>query len=207
MTSAALIQLVVCGRSSGPHECGSGGVVAPPRPLAGAGMPQVLRASMNPGYTVRPSPSIARASGGGVIFSPTDSISPARITTVPLLIAAPLTVTIFALRITTAVGSGCAAAKAPARISATSKFLIIKNAYLVIQKTAGHAAYAAGARRRGECSRGDSVVCPSTILNCECWTPAYICRTTRRYAAAARRDAPACRALVRILQGAHGRSG
>src|SRR5205823_9673567 len=44
--------------------------------------PQLLIASMKPGYTVNPLPSMSKASAGGLTSAPTASIKPSRITTV-----------------------------------------------------------------------------------------------------------------------------
>ena len=52
--------------------------------------------SMSPGYTVRPAPSVTMASAGIVTDAPTAWITPSRMTTEPLSMTAPETVTIFA---------------------------------------------------------------------------------------------------------------
>src|SRR6266849_683527 len=98
-TSAARSQLVVDGRSSGPRAGGAAGVaagadvgvVAAPVGRAGgaSARPTVLSASIRPGYTVRPSPSMIQASAGAVTLAPTASMRPLRTTTVACSSAGP----------------------------------------------------------------------------------------------------------------------
>lgn len=58
-----------------------------------SGIPQLLRASTRPGYTVSPRPSMTHASLGSARSPETAWINPSRISTVPLSMMAPLTVT------------------------------------------------------------------------------------------------------------------
>jgi hypothetical protein len=60
------------------------------------GIPTVVSASINPGYTVSPVPSMTHAPGGTSTSVPTSLINPFRTTRVPLSRVAPETVTIFA---------------------------------------------------------------------------------------------------------------
>jgi hypothetical protein len=56
-----------------------------------------------------------------------------RITTVPLAMAAPLTVTIFALRIAMEVGSGCANAGAPHSASVAIEIVVNLARFFIMQ--------------------------------------------------------------------------
>src|SRR5579883_3221401 len=86
-SSAPLRQGVDCGRSSGPRAGGSAGLAPPPPPRrppppsaaggAGAeGMPISVYASIKPGYTVSPLPSMTHASSGIFTSLPTAVITP-----------------------------------------------------------------------------------------------------------------------------------
>src|SRR5579871_1451782 len=131
--SAALTQLVVNGRSSGPLAGGGAGVAgcagcgaaprAPPVVGAASGIPNVLSASIRPGYTVNPSPSMIQASAGAVTSAPTASINPSRNTTVPLGITGPFTGTTRALRIAMAPGGAANIAPAITESKNTSRFI------------------------------------------------------------------------------------
>ncbi len=115
-SSAACTQGVEPGRSSGPRTLRAAGRAAPGGPpgacgpeadgVAGA-MPTSLRASMRPGYTVRPAPSSTMASAGTSTRVPTALIRPLTMTMAPFSIGAPDTVTMRALRMTTG-ATGCA---------------------------------------------------------------------------------------------------
>ena len=134
--SAARSQLVFEGRSSGPRAGAAEGVVAgagvagalrrePPAGASGgaaSGIPSVPSASISPGYTVKPSPSITQASAGTSTFAPTSWISPSRIKTVPRSSTAPLTVTTRAPRMANAEGGF---ARTPAAPIASSNSRIV----------------------------------------------------------------------------------
>src|SRR5207249_4614861 len=79
-------------RSAGPREtpCGARGP-SPPGAAGAAGRPTSVKESINPGYTIRPLPSITQASGGIVAFVPTAVISPRVITIVPFSSGGPET--------------------------------------------------------------------------------------------------------------------
>src|SRR2546425_12747464 len=91
-SSAALLHGVVAGRSSGPPgtPCRARGP-SPPAEAGAAGRPTSVKESINPGYTIKPLPSITQASGGIVAFVPTAVISPRVITIVPFSSAGPET--------------------------------------------------------------------------------------------------------------------
>ena len=77
-------------------------------------MPRSVKASIRPGYTVSPVPSITTASGGTSTFDPTDLMSPLTRTMVPPSIGAPETGTIRALRMAMgATGWACPMAPIP----------------------------------------------------------------------------------------------
>ena len=63
------------------------------------GSPRVDNASMRPGYTVNPEPSITHASAGIVTFLPTAVMRPSSITIVPPEIVSPVPVMMRTLRI------------------------------------------------------------------------------------------------------------
>ena len=72
---------------------------------AAPSIPQVLNASISPGYTVKPFPSTTQAPFGTLALAPTSVMMPLLSTTVPFSITAPLTVTIRASWIATNEGT------------------------------------------------------------------------------------------------------
>jgi hypothetical protein len=101
--SAARFQGVVAGRSSGPRTTCLGALRAagslPPCFFSSSCSPRVVRESIRPGYTVKPTPSITQASAGIATSGPTAAISPFSSTMVARLSAGPDTGTIRASRI------------------------------------------------------------------------------------------------------------
>src|SRR6186713_727548 len=86
------------GLAAGAAGAAAAAAPAPPPPAGrAAGMPVPDQASIRPGVTVRPLPSITRASFGITAAEPTSITSPSRRTRVAFSATAPETVTTFTL--------------------------------------------------------------------------------------------------------------
>src|SRR5579864_1931558 len=122
-SSAALRQGVVPGRASGPREVGGCGR-EPPSPPDGAGagtMPTSVKASIKPGYTVRPLPSTTQASSGTGASLAMVLMTPRAMMTVAFSTRGPETGTTVTPRMATYCGSPPCAASRGARASAKAR--------------------------------------------------------------------------------------
>src|SRR5262249_19669118 len=115
-SSAPLFHGVEPGRSSGPRDVTVKALCPSPPPgeacADAGGIPKSVKESINPGYTVRPLPSMTQASSGIVASFATALITPRTIITVPFSIRGPDAGTTVAPRIAKYCGSPpCAAAR------------------------------------------------------------------------------------------------
>src|ERR1700686_2055954 len=137
-SSAALRHGVVPGRSSGPREVGCCGR-EPPSPPDGAGagtMPTSVKASIKPGYTVRPLPSTTQASSGTAASLAIVLMTPRAMMTVAFSTRGPETGTTVTPRMAKYCGSPPCAAScgAEAGISARMKATLETNHTVRLKK-------------------------------------------------------------------------